>query len=88
MSQCRHNHLVYGQPSSLLLMTHPFPSRLIFHDSTLMTHPPQVGAFQVLLLGRDADTAYAPLAALKPFMPFRDASCGASCFHLQVQVRG
>jgi len=47
--------------------------------------PTQVGAFQVLLLGRDAGTAFAPLAALKPFMPFRDASCGVPCFHLQVQ---
>jgi hypothetical protein len=46
-----------------------------------------VGAFQVLLMGRAADAAYAPLAALEPFMPFRDASCGVPCFNLQVQVR-
>ncbi len=38
-------------------------------------------------MGRGADEAFAPLAALRPFMPFRDASCGASCFHLRVQVR-
>ncbi|GBF88358.1 serine threonine specific phosphatase [Raphidocelis subcapitata] len=44
-----------------------------------------LGAFQVLLLGRGADEAYAPLAGLKPFMPFRDASCGAPCFNLQVE---
>jgi hypothetical protein len=48
----------------------------------------QVGAFQVLLLGRDPDAAFAPLARLKPFLPFRDASCGAPCFLLRVQVRG
>ncbi|GBF88355.1 hypothetical protein Rsub_01067 [Raphidocelis subcapitata] len=44
-----------------------------------------VGAFQVLLLGRDPDAAFAPLARLKPFLPFRDASCGAPCFLLQIQ---
>jgi len=36
-------------------------------------------------MGRTADEAFAPLAHLRPFMPFRDASCGTSCFHLQVQ---
>ncbi|KIZ02856.1 protein phosphatase [Monoraphidium neglectum] len=44
-----------------------------------------VGAFQVLLLGRSAEAAFTPLAALKPFAPFRDASCGAPCFNLQVE---
>lgn len=40
----------------------------------------------MLLLGRSADEAFGPLAPLRPFMPFRDASCGTPCFHLQVQV--
>ncbi|KAI8464247.1 MAG: protein-tyrosine phosphatase-like protein [Monoraphidium minutum] len=44
-----------------------------------------VGAFRVMLMGHGADAAYAPLAALEPFMPFRDASCGTPCFHLRVQ---
>ncbi|KAI8468258.1 MAG: cell division cycle protein 14, partial [Monoraphidium minutum] len=44
-----------------------------------------VGAFQVLLLGWPADAALLPLAPLKPFMNFRDATCGAQCFPLQVQ---
>ena len=44
-----------------------------------------VGALQVLLLGRTAAEAAAPLAKLGPFMPFRDPSCGASCFDLTVE---
>lgn len=43
-----------------------------------------VGIYQVLFLGRNADEAYRPVEAYKPFAPFRDASCGVSCFHLTV----
>jgi hypothetical protein len=42
----------------------------------------QVGIFQVLYLGRSADESYAPLRALQPFTPFRDASCGVPTFNL------
>ena len=40
------------------------------------------GVFSVILLGRDADRSYAPLAALEPLVPFRDPSSGPSTFHL------
>ena len=40
------------------------------------------GIFSVILLGRDAERAYAPLAALEPLVPFRDPSSGPSTFHL------
>ena len=40
------------------------------------------GIFSVILLGRDADRSYAPLAALEPLVPFRDPSSGPSTFHL------
>ena len=40
------------------------------------------GIFSVILLGRDAERAYAPLAALGPLVPFRDPSSGPSTFHL------
>lgn len=43
-----------------------------------------VGQFCVLHLGRSADEAYRPLLPLKPFAPFRDASCGPSTYHLTV----
>lgn len=46
-----------------------------------------MGAYQVLFLGVTPEQAWAPLQALKPFMPFRDASCGPPTFHLQVLVR-
>lgn len=46
---------------------------------------PQVGAFQVLVMGRCADAALAPLVRLGPQLPFRDASCGAPCFNLTVE---
>lgn len=58
------------------------------HAHALPAPSLQAGAFCVLLLGRPADEAYAPLAALEPFMPFRDASCGAPCFNLRVIVSG
>jgi hypothetical protein len=41
-----------------------------------------VGLYQVLYLNRTADVAYKPLAPFKPYVPFRDASCGVSTFHL------
>jgi cell division cycle 14 len=44
----------------------------------------QMGIFCVLYLDMAADVAYRPLTTLKPFAPFRDASCGASTFHLTV----
>jgi hypothetical protein len=40
--------------------------------------------YQIIHLGRSADEAYKPLMAFKPFVPFRDASCGVSSFHLTV----
>mmetsp|Transcript_47807 Transcript_47807/g.88970 ORF Transcript_47807/g.88970 Transcript_47807/m.88970 type:complete len:663 (-) Transcript_47807:447-2435(-) len=43
-----------------------------------------MGIYCTLYLGWSADEAYKPLMALKPFAPFRDASCGASSFHLTV----
>ncbi|PNW87019.1 hypothetical protein CHLRE_02g105400v5 [Chlamydomonas reinhardtii] len=43
-----------------------------------------VGIYQVIYMNMTADMAYKPLAALKPYVPFRDASCGVSTFHLTV----
>lgn len=40
--------------------------------------------FQVIYLNRTADEAFKPLQVLKPYVPFRDASCGVSTFHLTV----
>jgi hypothetical protein len=54
--------------------------------------PTQMGIFQVIYLNRSAEEAFKPLSAFKPFVPFRDASCGVSTFHLTVldviKVRG
>ncbi|GLC37545.1 hypothetical protein PLESTM_000600700 [Pleodorina starrii] len=49
-----------------------------------------VGIYQVIFLNRTADVAYKPLSVYKPFVPFRDASCGVSTFHLTVYdvIRG
>eukprot|EP00877_Chromochloris_zofingiensis_P013433 jgi/Chrzof1/8343/Cz03g06260.t1 len=44
-----------------------------------------LGIFQVLFLNRTADESWRLLSVLKPFQPFRDASCGVSTFHLTVQ---
>lgn len=44
----------------------------------------QVGIFQVIYLNRSAEEAYKPIMPFKPFVPFRDASCGVSTFHLTV----
>ncbi len=44
----------------------------------------QVGMYQVIYLNRSADDAYKALLQFKPFVPFRDASCGVSSFHLTV----
>ncbi len=38
----------------------------------------------MLFLNRTAEEAYKPLLAFKPYVPFRDASCGVSTFHLTV----
>lgn len=43
-----------------------------------------MGALCVLRLGQGADESYRPLLPLKPFAPFRDASCGQSTYHLTV----
>lgn len=43
-----------------------------------------IGVFSILYCDKTADEAYRPLLALKPYVPFRDASCGASTFHLTV----
>jgi len=42
------------------------------------------GLYGILYHDLSAEEAYRPLLALKPFVPFRDASCGASTFHLTV----
>ena len=44
----------------------------------------QIGMYQVIYLNRSAEEAFKPLAAFKPYVPFRDASCGVSTFHLTV----
>jgi cell division cycle 14 len=43
-----------------------------------------MGIFQVIYLNQSADDAYRLLQVFKPFVPFRDASCGVSTFHLTV----
>jgi len=43
-----------------------------------------VGIYQVIFLNRSAEEAFKPLQAYKPYVPFRDASCGVSTFHLTV----
>ena len=43
-----------------------------------------IGAWQVIFLGRSASEAYAPLVALEPFVPFRDASSGSSTHNMTV----
>ncbi len=44
----------------------------------------QVGLYQVLLMDRSPEVAYQRVMGLAPFAPFRDASCGQSCFDLTV----
>ena len=41
-----------------------------------------MGIYLVLYEGWTADAAYRPLQSMKPFKPFRDASCGACSFNL------
>eukprot|EP00927_Polykrikos_kofoidii_P063030 TRINITY_DN57836_c0_g1_i1.p1 TRINITY_DN57836_c0_g1~~TRINITY_DN57836_c0_g1_i1.p1 ORF type:complete len:410 (-),score=51.74 TRINITY_DN57836_c0_g1_i1:110-1339(-) len=42
-------------------------------------------AYQVLMLHRSADSAYEPFCGIyPPFLPFRDATCTVSMFHLSV----
>lgn len=48
-------------------------------------HCPQVGIFQVMLLGRSAALAHVVVAPMEPFPAFRDASSGAPCFLLRIQ---
>ena len=44
-----------------------------------------MGAYQVLVLGRSGEDAFAPFAGLyPPLLPFRDAQCGPSSFNLTV----
>jgi cell division cycle 14 len=43
-----------------------------------------VGALSVMHLRRTVEDAYRQLLPLKPFAPFRDASCGPSTYHLTV----
>lgn len=38
----------------------------------------------MVFLNRSAEEAFKPLMAYKPYVPFRDASCGVSTFHLTV----
>ena len=38
----------------------------------------------MMFLDRTAEEAYKLLLPFKPFVPFRDASCGPSSFHLTV----
>ena len=66
------------QPSRRLMMHHcaaAWPCRFA---------SPQAGVYQVIYLNRTAGDAYRPLSVYKPFVPFRDASCGVSTFHLTV----
>jgi hypothetical protein len=44
-----------------------------------------IGAYSIIYLGKTALEAYSPLAAMEPFVPFRDAGVGVSTFHLTVQ---
>lgn len=44
----------------------------------------QVGVFAVLQLHQNSAQAYQNVDFLAPFLPFRDASCGPSTFHLTV----
>jgi protein-tyrosine phosphatase len=43
------------------------------------------GIFQVMCLGRSAEQAARAVSPCGPFLPFRDASCGAPCFALTVE---
>jgi hypothetical protein len=76
--------LASQQQSSLISQHNKTSHSWLIHNSNPHRSHAQVGAFQVLILGRAADAAHAPLSALRPFSPFRDASCGAPCFHLHV----
>jgi cell division cycle 14 len=65
------------------------PARRVYFCTTQDPHRKTnaavlVGALAVMHLGRTADEAYRPLLPLKPFAPFRDASCGPSTYHLTV----
>lgn len=41
-----------------------------------------LGAYCILEWGWSAEEAYKPVSVMKPFVPYRDASCGASTFNL------
>jgi len=44
-----------------------------------------IGAFQVMMLRRTADTAWRPFATLRPpFLPFRDATCGICTYQCTI----
>jgi cell division cycle 14 len=57
---------------------------LSFSLHTIHTSFLQVGIFLVIFLNKSAEDAYKPLLVYKPYVPFRDASCGVSTFHLTV----
>jgi cell division cycle 14 len=70
-----------GRPAYLLVGPHPHRRA---NAAAL------VGVHSVLFLGKRAEEAYAPLRALEPFAPFRDASSGPATHALAVAdvVRG
>jgi hypothetical protein len=43
-----------------------------------------MGIFQVIYMNMSADDAFKAVSPFKPFVPFRDASCGVPTFHLTV----
>ena len=80
------------QRANAAVLVCPFPSlascsaRLHVCSSGLLTLADflQVGLYQVLLMDRSPEAAYQAVKGLAPFAPFRDASCGQSCFDLTV----
>ena len=55
-----------------------------FSSNKCATNACQIGCYCVLFLNMSADDSYRPLLSLKPFAPYRDASCGVSTYHLTV----
>lgn len=73
----------YASFSRSLCMQMPFRQHKRRLDTKFDT-PLQVGAFLALMLNQTAEAAYARLQHMEPFMCFRDASSGPSCFGLTV----
>eukprot|EP00955_Chlamydomonas_euryale_P105635 365654-Chlamydomonas_euryale.AAC.3 len=82
-----HNTRTHNSQSAHHSASPPIPSmRTLRRQPASPTPPPciQIGMFQVLFLGRNAEDAAAAVDRHRPFVPFRDASCGVSTFHLTV----